>query len=1031
MNLTELSTRHWPSVAVVVALVAIFGGVAIANLPIQLLPTIEQPQISIANFWRAAAPEEMESSIIEPQENVLRNTPGLTDINSFISRGQGFVNLTFAVGTDIQTAKLDVINNLNQTPPRPADAIEPQVFAGGGQQTPGAASLLVRALPDNPDQQLANYQKLIEEQVEPRLARIPGVSRVDLVGEQPREVHIEFDPYRAAALGVQISNIMATISRSTDISGGFADVGRRQYTVRFVGQFEPSSLNELIVGWSGDRPIYLSEIADVEIVPRKQDGFTLRNGFPAYYITVQREYDANTVEILDGINAAIVELNDGPLAEAGLAIDISFDASVHIRRAIALVQNNLGLGLLLAVGVLYFLLRSRRATLLVAATVPISLLVAFIALSFWDKSLNVISLAGLAFSVGLVMDAAIITLENIVRCRQRGEAMQDAVSKGTRQITGALFASTVTSVAIFLPVLFMDGMEGQLFQDLALTLAVAVTASFLVAITVLPVAARYFLREERDDPCVHWWQRITELVMRLTAGKRRRVAWMTAILGGSALVIVFLTPKANLLPQAPSDSLNAFFNMPSGGTIEMVREEIAGTIVERLKPYMDHEQQPYIRGYNLSAFGAFNALFIYPQDPSRIEEMIDIVQNQVLVGLPDTQAFVQRSSLLNFGFDGGRSIDVDLQGSDIETLAEIATQGMQIMQTALPGAVIRPMPSLSIAEPELQLVPNDRRITAAGLDRAAVATMVRAATSGTFVGEYFDGNDRMDMILRGSEWQSPEELADIPVATPLAGIQTLGELTEIRRTVGPTQLRRVDGQRTLTLRVRPPDDMTVQEALETLRDVSGPQLRELLPAGVDVKYRGTADRLEEAFAEMGTNLLLASIILFLILAAMFRSFVDSVLVILAMPLAMAGGILALRIMNVFTTQAMDLLTMIGFIILLGLVVNNAILLVLQTRAGQASGLDRTNAVAEAVRLRARPIYMSTLTSIFGMLPLMLIPGVGSQIYRGLATVIIGGMTFSAIFTLILLPSALRMATIRLRPNVQTSVSDSRGVTADA
>ncbi|MBT8079758.1 MAG: efflux RND transporter permease subunit [Gammaproteobacteria bacterium] len=1033
MNLTELSTRHWPSVAVIVALVALFGSVAVSKLPIQLLPTIEEPQISIANFWRAAAPEEMEATIIEPQENVLRNTPGLTNISSFVSRGQGFINLTFAVGTNIQTAKLDVINNLNQAPPRPADAVEPQVSAGGGRQTPGAASLLVRVLPGNPDTELSGYQQLIEEHVQPRLARIPGVSRVELMGEQPREVHVVFDVYRAAALGVQVNDIISTISRSTDMSGGFADVGRRQYTVRFVGQFEPEQLNELIVGWSGQRPIYLSELADVEIVPRKQDGFTLRNGYPAYYITVQRKYDANTVSILDGVNEAIVELNAGPLADARLEIDLSFDASIHIRRAIALVKNNLGIGLMLAIGALYFLMRSRRATLLVAATVPLSLLVAFIALQFYGKSLNVISLAGLAFSVGLVMDAAIITLENIVRCRQSGASMDDAVNKGTRQITGALFASTVTSVAIFLPVLFMKGMEGQLFQDLALTLAVSVSASFLVAVTVLPVAASYFLREESEDPCKHWWENITAWVMKLTRTPVMRNAWVSGILGGSALVIFLLIPKANLLPQAPSDSLNAFFNMPSGGTIEMVREEIAGTIVERLRPYMEHKEQPYIRGYNLSAFGAFNALFVYPQDPTRIEEMIAIVRDEVLVDLPDTQAFVQRSSLLNFGFDGGRSINVDLQGSDIETLSEIATQGMQIIQSSLPGAMVRPMPGLSIAEPELQLVPNDRRITAAGLDRAAVATMVRAATSGTFVGEYFDGNDRMDMILRGPPWNSPEELADIPVATPLAGIQTLGELTDIRRTVGPTQLRRVDGQRTLTLNVRPPDDMTVQEALETLRSVAGPELRRILPPGVDIKYRGTADRLEAAFSEMGTNLLLAAIILFLILAAMFRSFWDSLLVMLAMPMAMAGGILALRAMNLVTTQAMDLLTMIGFIILLGLVVNNAILLVMQTRVGQRNGLTAAEAVADAVRLRARPIYMSTLTSIFGMLPLMVIPGVGSQIYRGLATVIIGGMTVSAIFTLILLPSALRMTPLGITriQKITGSVAASKGVTADA
>ncbi len=354
---------------------------------------------------------------------------------------------------------------------------------------------------------------------------------------------------------------------------------------------------------------------------------------------------------------------------------------------------------------------------------------------------------------------------------------------------------------------------------------------------------------------------------------------------------------------------------------------------------------------------------------------------------------------------------------------------MPIINEAIPGAQVMPQPSLQIAEPELQLVPNDRRITAAGLDRAAVANIVRALTSGSFVGEYFDGNDRMDIILKGPTWESPEELAAIPIATPLAGIQSIGELTDIRRTVGPTQLLRVNGQRTLTLSVTPPPEMTVQEALDTLRDVAGPRIRASMPEDMSLAYRGTADRLEGAFDTMTVNLAVAALVLFLVLAAMFRSFWDGAIVMLSMPPAIAGGVLALRALNLFTTQAMDLLTTIGFLILLGLVVNNAILLVMQTRTGLRNGLDRAAAVAQAVRLRARPIYMSTLTSIFGMLPLMVMPGVGSQIYRGLATVIIGGMFVSAVFTLVLMPSVMRLPPVA-NP-LRRGAASIKGVTADA
>jgi multidrug efflux pump subunit AcrB len=423
----------------------------------------------------------------------------------------------------------------------------------------------------------------------------------------------------------------------------------------------------------------------------------------------------------------------------------------------------------------------------------------------------------------------------------------------------------------------------------------------------------------------------------------------------------------------------------------------------------------------MSSFGAFSGIYVYPQDPSRIEEMITIVRDEVLVDLPDTQSFVQRSSLLNFGFDGGRAINVDLQGPDIGVLSEVAMQAMPIVSDAVPGAQVRPIPGLAIAEPELQLVPDDRRITAAGLDRSTVATIVRAVTSGTFVGEYFDGNDRMDMILKGPTWTSPDQLASTPVATPLAGLQSLGELTDIRRTVGPTQLLRVNGQRTLTLSVTPPADMTVQEALQNLRQTAGPRIREILPAGVSLAYRGTADRLDAAMSSMATNLGTAAVVLFLIMAAMFRSLRDAALVMLSMPLAIAGGVASLRVLNLFTIQAMDLLTMIGFLILL----------VMQARKGLRKGLDRAEAVADAVRIRARPIYLSTLTSIFGMLPLMVVPGVGSQIYRGLATVIIGGMLVSALFTLILMPSILRLPPLQLPQALRRRQDIVPGVPADA
>jgi multidrug efflux pump subunit AcrB len=1017
MNFTRSSIKNPAAVIVITLLILVFGFLSVAKLPLQLVPDIQQPQININSGWRAAAPEEIESVIIEPLERAVKNTPGVTDISTNISRGGGNISLTFDVGTNMQEAMINVLNNLNQAPPLPLEAREPIISAAGtGPNAPNAASLLIKPSEGSTVEDITLYQKLIDDLVEPRFSKIAGVARVNLNSERARELRIEFDPYKAAALGLSISQISSTISQASNTSGGFAEVGRRNYTVRFAGQYEVDQLGQMIVGYSdagsnSARPIYLSDVATVKETQQDKFGFTLRSGKPGYYITIQQANGSNTVEVLDEINRAISELNNGALKEVGLMIDLSFDASVHIRNALNLVKSNLGLGVLLALGILWFFLRGIKPTLIIAVTIPISLAVAFLALSLFDRSLNVISLAGLAFSVGLVLDAAIIVQENIVRLRSEGFSDRKAVLKGTLQVTGALFASTATSVAIFLPIMFMQGIEGQLFSDLALTLSVAVVASLVTAITVVPVLSEYLLKGiSSQDPFITYWERITGFVMKLTNSNTKRWGWTISLLGGSILTATLLMPRTDFMPRAPIDGFFFNLSMPPGGNLDFLEKEVAARVKERLAPYLSGEKQPKIKSYNFSSFTAYTGGFIYSDDPRRVEELMNVIKTQVLHDLPDTQIFLFRGSMINVSGGGnGRSITLDLQGPDIDTLMDSAKTGIASINQAMPNANARPVPGLSLSEPELQLIPNDRRISQAGITRREVANAVRAFTGGLFVNEYFDGNDRMNVILRGTKWNTPDELAALPIYTPLAGIQTIGELAQINRTVGPTQLRRVDGKRTISIVISPPQTMSLEEAVSILNEKVIPNIRQSLPDNASIQLSGNANRMQSAIVDMLINFMLALMILFLLMTALFKSAKDSVLVLLVMPLAVAGGVIALSLLNLVTFQSLDLLTMIGFIILLGLVVNNAILLVDQTRQAEAAGLNRVDAVAQAVRIRARPVYMSTLTSLFGMLPLMAIPGVGSEIYRGLATVIVGGMGISTMFTLVLMPSLLQLS----------------------
>ncbi|MEM6638651.1 MAG: efflux RND transporter permease subunit [Pseudomonadota bacterium] len=1009
MNITRLSLSNPAAAFGVVALLLVFGVLAVASRPVQLLPTLTRPQISVFNNWRSAAPEEMESYIVEPMENVLRRTPGVQKIESSINRGFGRTTLTFGLDADMQTALINVINNVNQAPPLPVDAGEPFVASGQGGGNVATLQIYPSAGNTNEDMLSPEYVRVYEDHVEPRLAAVDGVSRVDMSGMRPFEIRITFDPYRAAAAGIEIGRIAAAVSQANDVSGGFANVGRRQYTVRFVGKDDVENIENLILDYSGTTPIRIKDVATVEKRLADRFGVNKRNGFSSFYIQLEGSADANTVRTLDEVNEVIRSLNQGPLGDVDLTMELSFDSSVYIRRAIALVKNNIGLGVLLAVGVLWLFLRNALATLIIAASIPLSMTVAFIALKLFDVSLNVISLAGLAFAVGLVLDAAIIVQENIVRYLQNGVPRAEAVQQGADQVRGALFASTITTVAIFLPVLFMDGQAGQMFSDLALTLSVAVVASTLAALTLIPVSNRLFLKDARTpDRFAGLWDRLTDVIMRLTDTASSRWVWVVLLIalpvGGSIL----LKPKADFLPSAAADAVTVVFSVPPGVNNDLFEDEIAKEIVGRLKPYMSHEKAPYIRGYNLAMYGTFNLLYIYPLDPEDTEAFVELMRGPLLQGIPDVTPYANRASLLGIGFDSGRTITVDLQGADVTGLMDAAAEGLAVVNRILPDAVARPVPGLQLNEPELQVIPDERLLTQTGLNRADLARAVRAFTGGLFVNEYFDGNDRYDVILRAGTWDTPEQLAAMPLVTPQAGVQTLGSLARLQRTVGPTSLNRFDGQRTISLQIIPPETMTLEEALETLRRELGPVLKEALPSGSNISYRGNADELGGALVDMVQNFALAILILFLVMAAIFRSARDSLIVIMVMPLAVVGGLLALTLLNTLSYQSLDMLTMIGFVILLGLVVNNAILLVGQTRAGEARGLSRRDAVREAVRLRTRPVYMSTLTSIFGMLPLALVPGVGSDIYRGLAYVIVGGMTVSLFFTLVLIPSVLRL-----------------------
>jgi multidrug efflux pump subunit AcrB len=1012
VTLTRLSLSNPVAVIVGCILLGIFGVMSLLRLPIQMTPEIERPQISIRTLWRASAPSEIESEIIELQENVLRSTPSVLRMESSASYGSGSVNLEFAVGTDMNRSLIEVMNRLNQVPRYPVDALEPIISVGGSSFDKIAAWFAIQTVEGNP-RPIESYQDFVDENVVTRIERVPGVSRVNVFGGRSHEIRITFDPYKAANIGLDLTTIGQELGANADVSGGNQEVGRRQYTIRFSGKYEIESLGDLVLEWRDGKPIRLSDIARIEKAMVDPRTILHQNGGPSMAMPVTPESGVNVLDVMERVRLEVEDLNANELARAGLNIVQNYDESDYVLSSISMVRNNLLLGMMLAVVVLWWFLRKFRATLIVAAAIPLCLFAAFVVMSIAGRTLNIISLAGLAFATGMVLDAAIVVLENIFRQREAGLSGDEASEKGTSQVWGALLASTATTIAIFMPVVFLQDEAGQLFADLAITISAAVAASLVVAVTVLPSAAANWIKEEAiEDLHRSWWRWATDHIMSWTNTARKRWTWVGVLTITPLLLVIALKPAADYLPEGKQNWIAGFMIAPPGLGVETGKREIMNVIDERLKKHINGEHPVQLDNYYMGSSPGFGTFFGgKAKDPDDVDQMIDIFNSEVLVGFPDTMGFASREPLFG-GHRGGRQINLDMQAESFDSLLAAGQAGFYKVMEVMPGANVRPLPGLEQAEPELRMVPDDRRIAEVGWNRSRMATIVRAMGDGAFLGEYFDGNRRYNVIMRAEQWFTPEELAGVPVATASGEIQTIGELVHFKRTAGPTEIRRVDRRRTLTLQITPPSELAIEEALQVVREQILPTIYENLPPDGSIKLRGTAEALDDALTSMGSSFALAIVILYLLISALFRSFKDSLLVIMTIPMATVGGIISLRLMDLALMssggQQMDLLTMIGFVILLGLVVNNAILLVYRARDAEREGMSRRDAVESAVRLRLRPILMSTMTSIFGMLPLMLIPGSGSELYRGMATVIVGGMLVSTLFTLVLLPSLLRM-----------------------
>jgi len=1038
VNLIRTAIDRPIAVIAAVLLVVLFGLVALTTIPIQLAPDVNRPVITITTNWFGAAPAEVEREILNPQEEELAGIEGLTSITGTASVGRARVTLEFRIGTNMDRALLLVANRLDRVTDYPDEADQPTLDTAGSEDN-AIAWFILTPLPGN-QTPMHEFGDFVEDNIKERLERVPGVGRINLFGNSEREIQIQVDPNLLAQYRLTISDVSRSL-RLANVSLGAGDIdeGKRRYVVRTEGEL--NSLEEIrSVLVQSNLPnnelsrIRLGDLATVDF-GYKDPAATIRMlGEGALAMNAERQTGANVIETMQGLRDAVEELNASLVPNAGLRFRQVYDETVYIQSAIDLVKQNIWVGGVLAALVLLIFLRSFRATLIISLAIPVSVIGAFVAMAALGRSINVISLAGLAFAVGMVVDAAIVVLENIYRHREEGYSNSESAYRGASQVWGAVLVSALTTVMVFIPILVMKLEAGQLFRDIAVAISVSVVLSLVVSITVIPALSKRLLGKTKpDNKPVRIWivDTLARGFIKVVSGfvslivRSRIIAFVVAGVVTVAAVMLSVShlPKLEYLPEGNRNLLFGIVIPPPGynlDTTTQIAEGIESEIDYLWEQNADPEapraedDPPLIERFFFVATRSRTFIGAVSAEPERVSELKPVLRAPVFRE-PGTFGFITQPSIFGRGIGGGRKVDLDISGNDLDVVLQTAGRAFGKVVPLFPrdqGHEWRPRPGLELGAPEVRVNPDRVKLNDSGISAIDLALTIDSFNDGLRVSQSTIDGKLTDLVLKGTNdaVDATQGIGDLPIVTPTGAVIPVASVANIELTSGPTQIQHRERFRTITIEVRPNQTMPLEVAIDKINnDVIAALQKEGVPPEIKLSISGTADKLDQTRSAMAINLLLALVIVFLVMAVLFESFVYPLIIMLSVPVAAAGGIAGLYVLNLYTYQALDMLTMLGFVILVGIVVNNAILLVHQSlHSIREENMKPNDAIQQATKNRIRPIFMSTLTSVFGMLPLVLFPGAGSELYRGLGSVVVGGLSLSAIITLLIVPPMMSL-----------------------
>lgn len=1023
--------RHGVVVSVAAVVICLLGTAAIFRVPVQMIPDMDITSLTVATAWPGAAPQDIEREILIEQEEYLRSIPGLARMTAEATTGSASIELEFGLGRNLSEVLALTNNALSQVPRYPDNVDRPRIFTTAFSDN-YFMFYVIQPAAGNPRRLDIEMQfDFVEDTIKAALERTPGVAEVKVEGGAERQLRVYVDPARLAQRRIRLSELRdALLARNQDMSGGDIDAGKRRYLVRTLGRFEDvADVQNTIVAQRDGTPVYLRDLARTELTHAELRTHSRFGGEPGLMVMVKKQRGTNVVEVERAVTATTARLQQTVLPAAGLQMRLMHSDVNYVRQAVGVVRENLISGALLAVLALYLFLRRMTPTLIGALGIPVATLAAFIGLLWAGRTINVVSLAGVALAIGMTLDNNIVVLENIHRHRAAGRRGLDAVLAGTREVWGAVLASTATTVIVFVPLLMVREEAGQLYSDIAIAISSAIIASLLVALTLVPVAEARFASAAREAPTTGFLQRIGQ---GFAAGYARLLGWLLHRRARSAIyvaavtlvagaVTLLLTPRAEYLPEGEEAVTFSMLFPPPGYNLASM-DRIGREIDTALAPHLGRDVAdfdpvrdpiPPLRWFMTNASAGGLEVIAGTRDRAHITPLIETLGRR-FADYPGMISFSARGSIFSGNEGGTRSMELDISGENLQQLFDLGLKAFLKTREVLGDPQILPdPPSLSLGQPFIEVRPDWVRAAELGIGADELGYLVWALADGAYHDDFYLGDRKVDLFLYGSERppHRPADLAALPLYTEQGGIVPLSAVAHLSETVNTDTIRRLNGQRTVTLNIVSPSDMPLEAAVEKVEaDVIG-ALRAAgqVPAGVQIAIGGASDKLAATRAALTDNMLLALALAYLVMVAILRHWGYPLVIMLTVPLGYAGGVLGLRLMNaVGITATFDMITVLGFLVLIGVVVNNPILLVERYRENLAAGRSSVDSLLDAAGTRLRPIMMTTLTTLFGLFPLVFLPREGTELYRGLGIVLLFGLLISTLVTLSFTPCLLRL-----------------------